>query len=124
MDTRAKVRPLLCELHAHTTWSDGELSVGQLVDLYGRHGFDVLCVTDHILPAGDPWRRARERQGHPVCITEKTWPAYVRDVEREARRADARYGMLVIPGAELTLNHDDADLAAHAVAIGLRRTFE
>jgi hypothetical protein len=45
----------------------------------------------------------------------------VRDVEREARRADARYGMLVIPGAELTLNHDDADLAAHAVAIGLRR---
>ena len=27
-------RPLLCELHAHTTWSDGALSVPALVDLY------------------------------------------------------------------------------------------
>ena len=38
----AKTRPLLCELHAHTTWSDGALSLVELVDLYGTHGFDVL----------------------------------------------------------------------------------
>jgi len=46
------VKPLLAELHAHTTWSDGALSLSALVDLYGTHGFDVLCVTDHTLPGG------------------------------------------------------------------------
>ena len=42
-----KQNPLLCELHAHTTWSDGALSLRELCDLYGRRGFDVLVVTDH-----------------------------------------------------------------------------
>src|SRR5262249_53518043 len=44
-----KLTPLLCELHAHSTWSDGELDLRALVDLYGQSGFDVLCVTDHVL---------------------------------------------------------------------------
>jgi hypothetical protein len=30
---RGGVQPLLCELHAHTTWSDGELSLAAVVDL-------------------------------------------------------------------------------------------
>ena len=38
-------RPLLCELHAHTTWSDGLLSLRELVDLYGETGFDVARAT-------------------------------------------------------------------------------
>ncbi len=49
-----KPSPLLCELHAHTTWSDGALSLRELVDLYGCRGFDVLAVTDHA-----PRERAR-----------------------------------------------------------------
>jgi hypothetical protein len=32
-------RSLLCELHAHTIWSDGDLSVRDLVDLYGTARF-------------------------------------------------------------------------------------
>ena len=44
---RIRTTPLLCELHAHTTWSDGALGLAELVDLYGRSGFDVLAVTDH-----------------------------------------------------------------------------
>jgi len=44
--------PLLCELHAHTTWSDGVLTPAELVDLYGRCGFDVLAVTDHVVRNG------------------------------------------------------------------------
>ena len=34
---------------------DGELARPELVDLYGRHGFDVLSVTDHVNRADDPW---------------------------------------------------------------------
>ena len=47
-------RPLLCELHAHTTWSDGALSIHELVDLYGRCGFDVLAITDHVVRGAEP----------------------------------------------------------------------
>ena len=52
-----KPSPLLCELHAHTTWSDGALTVRELCDLYGRNGFDVLAVTDHA--TREPGERAR-----------------------------------------------------------------
>jgi predicted metal-dependent phosphoesterase TrpH len=44
--------PLLCELHAHTTFSDGALSPSELVDLYGSAGFDVLAITDHVCRTG------------------------------------------------------------------------
>lgn len=103
----SKPSPLLCEFHAHTTWSDGDLSVRELCDLYGRRGFDVLAVTDHAP------REARQ-------VHAGTYDAYLADVRAEALRARDLYDLLLIPGLELT--YDDADplLAAHAVAIGLR----
>jgi 3',5'-nucleoside bisphosphate phosphatase len=115
---RRSLGPLLCELHAHTRWSDGDLTVGELVDLHGRSGFDVLCGTDHVVRTNDPWR---ERLG-PVfrSVDEGTYAAYLADVEAEAERAWRMYGMLVLPGLELTFNDDDPVKAAHAVAIGLR----
>src|SRR6202795_5247861 len=45
---------LLCDFHVHTTWSDGRLSVREVVDLYGQTGrFDVIAITDHILMKRD-----------------------------------------------------------------------
>lgn len=110
--------PLLCELHAHTTWSDGELSMRELVDLYGRQGFDVLCITDHTVREDDPWKELDGWNGDGV--TAETWPAYLAEVEREAARARDVYGMLVVPGLELTYNDADPLEAAHAVAVGVR----
>ena len=104
---------LLCELHAHTVWSDGLLTVAELVDLYGSIGFDVLCVTDHI------HMRAHGRLPHGLRA--ETFDAYVEAIDREAKRARAEYGMVVVPGAELTVESVDPYLSAHAVAIGLRR---
>jgi 3',5'-nucleoside bisphosphate phosphatase len=95
LSMRRSLGPLLCELHAHSRWSDGELTLAELVDLHGRSGFDVLCVTDHVVRTDDPWRE-------------------------EAARAARTYGMLVVPGLELTFNDPEPVLAAHAVAIGLR----
>ncbi|HET7855886.1 MAG TPA: hypothetical protein VFL41_05465 [Gaiellaceae bacterium] len=102
---------LLCELHAHTTWSDGELTPEELVDLYGSFGFDVLCVTDHLLPPADEW----------AGLATELVPAYVEEIEREAERALARYGLLLVPGLELTWNDVDPDRAGHALALGLRK---
>jgi predicted metal-dependent phosphoesterase TrpH len=115
---RRSLGPLLCELHAHTRWSDGELTVAELVDLHGRTGFDVLCVTDHVVRSDDPWR---EEEGLRFSsIEEATFPLYLAEVEREAERAWRTYGMLVVPGLELTFNDPEPVLAAHAVAVGLR----
>ena len=102
-----KPSPLLCEFHAHTTWSDGRLSVRALCDLYGLHGFDVLAITDHA-PGG-------EREIHAG-----NYDAYLREVRAEALRARELYDLLVIPGLELTYDDPDPLVAGHAVALGLR----
>ena len=36
-----------CELHAHTTASDGTLSIDELIDEAKRRGFHTIAVTDH-----------------------------------------------------------------------------
>jgi predicted metal-dependent phosphoesterase TrpH len=107
-------RALLCELHSHTTWSDGKLTLRELVDLYGHAGFDVLCVTDHVLRSDDPWF-PRE-----ACVHEANFGSYVAAVDSEAERARALYDLLVVPGLEITHNHLEPDFAAHGVAVGLR----
>lgn len=38
---------LRCQLHAHTTSSDGEASPSELCRHYATAGFDVLAITDH-----------------------------------------------------------------------------
>jgi predicted metal-dependent phosphoesterase TrpH len=104
---------LLCELHAHTTWSDGYLTLAELVDLYGRHEFDVLCITDHVVRLDDPMTTA---------VDSWTWSAYASAVRAEAARALDEYGLVLIPGLELTDNdQDEPDRSAHALAIGLER---
>ncbi len=104
----SKPAPLLCELHAHTTWSDGALSVRELCDLYGRRGFDVLAITDHA---------TRE----PCEVHAGNHAAYLAEVEAEGDRARRLYDLLVIPGLELTYDDDDPAASAHAVAVGLRQ---
>ena len=101
-----KQNPLLCELHAHTTWSDGALSVRELVDLYGRHGFDVLAVTDHTALRG--------------YVQADDFAAYLAEIDEEAERARHQYDLLVLPGLELTHDALEPEAAGHAVAVGLR----
>jgi predicted metal-dependent phosphoesterase TrpH len=98
--------PLLCELHSHTRWSDGQMTTRELVDLYAGNGFDVLCITDHVVRG-------------PGMVTRQNYDEYLADVRREARRAWELYDLLVIPGLELTWDDPDVDASAHAVAVGL-----
>jgi PHP domain len=110
-----KVSPLLAELHSHTTWSDGDLSVRELVELYGSAGFDVLCVSDHAYREDDPVITPSARGVGADAHAE-----YLAEIESEATLALRRYGLLVIPGLELSYNDTDPERSAHAVAVGLR----
>jgi predicted metal-dependent phosphoesterase TrpH len=116
---------LLCDFHIHTTWSDGRLSVGKVVDLYGRTGhFDVIAITDHVLRTKDWLRRAGRLASlglREYSLTEHSFPHYLEDIAVEARRARREYGMLVLPGIEVTRNHVRPGRNAHVIALAVRR---
>jgi predicted metal-dependent phosphoesterase TrpH len=114
---RRKVEPLLCELHAHTRWSDGALTLPDLVDLYGRNGFDVLAVTDHVVRSDDPWL---DPDAPGQSVQRAAHRDYVAEIEAQAERARREYDLILIPGLELTYSDPDPFLAAHAVAVGCR----
>jgi 3',5'-nucleoside bisphosphate phosphatase len=114
---RQKIEPLLCEFHAHTMWSDGALNLADLVDLYGRSGFDVLCVTDHVTRIDDPWWAPGIP---PRGVHAGNHSAYLAEIDAQANRALREYDLLLLPGLELTYNDLDPFLAAHALAIGCR----
>jgi predicted metal-dependent phosphoesterase TrpH len=115
---RTRRAPLLAELHAHTTWSDGTLGIPELVDLAGVRGFDLLCITDHVVRDDDPWLSPSERA--TMGVQPQDYAQYLDEITREAARARVLYDLLVVPGLELTYNDLDPTRAAHAVAIGLR----
>ena len=108
---------LLCDFHVHTTYSDGELPLPEVVDLFGRSGHDVIAVTDHIVNRDNGLGRIAHAIRH--SLNPETWKRYFDEVRREAERAWKTYGMLVIPGAEMTRNTINRDTSVHILALGL-----
>lgn len=43
-----KKETIIADFHVHSTFSDGKLTIPQLVDFYGSKGFGALAITDHI----------------------------------------------------------------------------
>jgi predicted metal-dependent phosphoesterase TrpH len=39
---------LLADLHIHSNFSDGLLSIEEIVKIYGKSGFDIIAITDHL----------------------------------------------------------------------------
>jgi hypothetical protein len=76
----------------------------------------VLCVTDHTCRSDDP-----HGEGAQFGVHEGNFDAYIAEIESAAEVARERYGLLVVPGLELTYNDPDPLVAAHALALGLRR---
>jgi predicted metal-dependent phosphoesterase TrpH len=115
---------LLCDFHVHTQWSDGKLSVAEVVDLYGQTGkFDVLAITDHILMKKDVLARAGRIATlgrRAFGVREEDFDAYLEDIDTQARRAWTQYGMLVVPGAEVTQNQLRSKKNSHIIALDIK----
>ncbi len=45
-------RDLLAELHSHSTWSDGRLSIREMAEAARERGYRVLAITDHSVSLG------------------------------------------------------------------------
>jgi 3',5'-nucleoside bisphosphate phosphatase len=108
---------LLCDFHIHTRYSDGALPLPEVIDLFGSSGHDVIAITDHIVNRDNLLGKVAHAIGH--TLDAESWKRYIAEIRREADRAWRRYGMLVIPGAEMTRNTVHRDSSVHVLALGL-----
>ncbi len=117
-----KKRMLLCDFHTHTTYSDGKLTVRELIDFYGQRGFDCLCITDHLC---DPARLIGK-----ICnLTGLVLPPdqveeYFETIEREKVRALQRYGMILMTGVEFNKDGYTKKTSAHLLGIDLKQPID
>ena len=108
---------MLADLHMHSTFSDGKLTIPELVDLFGSRGFGVIAITDHLCEDVTPIGKAARYLGR--TLTPATFPLYLEILKSEAERAREQYGMLVLPGFELTKNSALNHRSAHMLGIGI-----
>jgi UDP-N-acetylglucosamine:LPS N-acetylglucosamine transferase len=114
----APTRMLLCDFHIHTNYSDGKLSVPEVVDFYGRLGFDAICITDHL---ADPRRLiGKLARLSNMTVSESQLDEYFEVIERERQRAWRKYEMIVMTGIEFNKDGYTSKTSAHLLGIGLK----
>src|SRR5579883_1692237 len=114
----AESRMLLCDFHIHTNYSDGKLSVPEVVDFYGRLGFDCICITDHL---ADPRRLiGKLARLSNLTVAENQLDEYFDVIDRERKRAWRKYGMLVLTGIEFNKDGYTQKTSAHLLGIDLK----
>lgn len=109
---------LLCDFHIHTTYSDGSVELRRAIDLFGQAGFDVIAVTDHVVNGDNPLGKLAHRFRYSV--REDNFSKYMDDVRSEGERAMEKYGMMVIPGVEISKNHMTSDKSAHILILDIK----
>ncbi|HMK59551.1 MAG TPA: PHP domain-containing protein [Dissulfurispiraceae bacterium] len=108
---------LLCDFHIHTTYSDGSMELKKVVDLYGQAGFDAIAITDHVANKDSSIGKLAHRFRYTV--TRESFPEYMAEITQEGERALDKYGMLVIPGIEISKNYVSSDRSAHFLLLDL-----
>ena len=108
---------MLADLHVHSNFSDGRLSIAELVDFYGKRGFGAIAVTDHLCEQSGLLGRVARYLNY--SLTPKNFDEYLLTIEREARRAWSKYKMLVIPGFEITKNSISNSRSAHLLGLNI-----
>jgi UDP-N-acetylglucosamine:LPS N-acetylglucosamine transferase/predicted metal-dependent phosphoesterase TrpH len=111
-------RMLLCDFHIHTNYSDGKLTVPEVVDFYGRRGFDCICITDHL---ADP-RRLIGKLSRLASFTvgPEQLDEYFEVLDREKTRAWRKYRMLVMAGIEFNKDGYRKKTSAHLLGLDLK----
>jgi hypothetical protein len=116
--SRAAPKMLLCDFHIHSNYSDGKLTVPELIDFYGHHGFDCICITDHL---ADPRRLiGKLSELANFSLGQNQVGEYFEVIEQERRRAWRKYGMLVMTGLEFNKDGYTKKSSAHLLGIDLK----
>lgn len=109
---------LLCDFHIHTRYSDGAVELKRAVDLFGQAGFDVIAITDHVVSQDNSFGKLAKR--FRFSVQEDNFDDYMSHIGSEAERAWDKYGMLVIPGIEITKNHITSEKSAHILILNIK----
>ena len=109
----------LADLHMHSTFSDGKMTIPELVDFYGSRGFGAIALTDHLCEEKSLIGKAARYIGH--TLTPATFPLYLEIIKSEAARAWDYYRMVLIPGFELSKNSISNHRSAHILGIGVSK---
>jgi predicted metal-dependent phosphoesterase TrpH len=94
------------------------MELGEVVDIFGQAGFDVIAITDHIVN-GDS-TIGKLAHGFNYTITKDNFQEYMDEIGHEKNRAWDKYGMLIIPGVEISKNYISSDLSAHFLLVDLK----
>ncbi len=107
----------LGDFHMHSTFSDGKLTIPELVDLFGARGFGAIAITDHLCERESVIGKAARYIGH--TLTPASFPLYMEILKSETERAWEEYRMVLIPGFEITKNSVSNHRSAHLLALGV-----
>ncbi len=107
----------LADFHVHSNFSDGIMSVPDVIDLYGSRGFGAIAITDHLCETMTVLGKASAYLG--CSLTPATFPLYWEILKSEGERAWNQYKMVVIPGFELTKNSISNHRSAHVLGLGI-----
>ncbi len=109
---------MLADLHIHSTYSDGLLTIPEIVDFFGIRGFKIIAITDHLCEESTFIGKASKFLRK--TLTKATFNEYLKEIELEGVRAFKQYGMMVIPGIEITKNSLSFSRSAHILALGIK----
>lgn len=109
---------LLCDFHIHTTFSDGSIDLPKTIDIFGQAGFDVIAITDHVVNRDSAIGAFANRFN--ISLNENTFDRYMLAISEEAERARNKYGMLVMPGIEISKNYLSNEKSAHMLILDIK----
>jgi len=91
------VKWLLSDLHIHTTFSDGDVPIEEVIKIHGEAGFDVIAITDHLFDT----QSSRSLEIHEEGKSVKEIETYFKKIDEISCWARETYDLLVIPGLEI-----------------------
>lgn len=107
----------LIDLHIHSNFSDGKLSIPAIVDLYGTKGFGAIAITDHLADSNTLTGFVTHKLNY--SLSEKNMDEYLQVIRKETKRAKENYNMILISGVEVTLNSWSKQKGAHIVFLNI-----
>ena len=107
----------LCDFHVHSTFSDGQMTISELVDFYGKRKFGVLAITDHLCESLTFLGQAARFLNK--SLNKKTFPKYLEEIDKQRKRAFKKYGMTLISGVEITKNSFSHRDSAHILCLNI-----
>ncbi len=91
-------------LHTHTNYSDGELSLERVIESYQEHNYDFLAITDHL-----------------EKVLANGWNQY--EIVRAIKKRSAQ-DFLLLPGVEINAGRNSFGEPYHLIGIDMDREIE